>query len=162
MRFDGILATWNDATDSGIIKPGADGDDLPVHRSAFPRNGVAPAQGEPVSFAVEIGRDGKKQACDIARLSRYGRCPRAAARHAEARSYSSLITAALVMVAISVALLYATMRRSGEDRLISASVAATQADIDAAPLPYRTNAVAASRFARPPRPAVTIGPAAGR
>lgn len=150
MHFDGILASWNEAAGSGIIKPGKGGDDIAVHISAFPRNGVAPAQGEPLSFAVEIGRDGKKRACNIARLQPSRPCSRAAGRHAQARSYSELVTAALVMVAVTAALLYATVRRSGEHELIPASVAATHADIAATALPHRTDPVAAARFARPP------------
>jgi cold shock CspA family protein len=149
MRFDGILTTWNEAAGSGIIKPGKGGDDIPVHISAFPRNGVAPSRGEPLSFAVEIGRDGEKRACNIARQQSARPCSRAAARHAQARSYSALMTAALLMVALTAALMYATMRQSGQHELISEAVAATQADIDAAVLPHRTDAVAAARFERP-------------
>ena len=150
MRFDGILTSWNEAAGSGIIKPGKGGDEIPVPRSAFPRNGVAPAQGEPLSFAVEIGRDGKKRACNIARLQPSRPCSRAAPRRTQARSYSELVTAALVMVAVTAALLYALTRRSGEHELIPASVAATKAAIEATALPHRTDPVAASRFARPP------------
>lgn len=131
-----------------MIKPGKGGDELPVHISAFPRTGVAPAPGEPLSFAVAIGKDGKKWACDIARLQPSRPCPRAADRHAQARSYSALVTAALVVLAVTAALLYATMRTSGDDALIPSSVATTKAGIDATALPHRTDPVAASRFAR--------------
>lgn len=149
MRFDGILIAWNEAAGSGIIKPGKGGDELPVHISAFARNGVAPSHGEPVSFAVEIGRDGRKWACNVARLQPPRPRSRVAARHAQARSSSALVTAALMMVAITAALLYATLRRSGEHQLISATLAATSARIDAPVAPHRTDAVAATRFARP-------------
>lgn len=149
MRFDGILASWNEAAGSGIIKPGKGGDDIPVHISAFPRNGVSPSRGEPLSFAVEIGRDGKKRACNIARQQTARPCSREAARRAQARSYSTLVTASLVMLAATAALIYSSMLQSGEHPQVSLAVAATQAEIDRAALPNRTDAVAAARFVRP-------------
>lgn len=149
MRFDGILRSWNDAAGSGIIKPGKGGDEIVVHSAAFPRDGRLPAPGEAVSFAIEIGPDGIKRACNIARLPTAERAPRTAARHARARSFSMFITAALVVLAATSAVVYATMRHAGEAEALAPSVALTEAAIEEA-APRRPDPVAATRFTRPP------------
>ena len=151
MRFEGTLSSWNAAAGSGIIQAAKGGQALPVQLSAFPTDGIAPATGEALSFEVEPGPDGHKRAHSVARTHALRPSSRTAARHAEARSHSGLVTAALVVVAAAAALGYATMRRSGDHELIPASVAATKAHIESAnPAQHRTDVVAASRFARRP------------
>lgn len=146
MRFDGILTSWNEATASGVITPGKGGDDITVHASEFPQDGQSPAVGEAVSFGVELGPDGIKRAHSISlpRLS-----SRMAVKHQQARSSSSMFTAALVVLTASAALYYASMRQEGGQPLPApdAPIAAEPA-AGAAPA-QRTDLVAASRFARP-------------
>lgn len=145
MRFDGILTSWNEATASGIITPGKGGDEIAVHAPAFPHGGAGPAVGEPLSFEVELGPDGNKRAHSIARP---GSSSRPAERHAQARSSSSLVTAALVILTASAAVYYASMRQDGEQPLLlpGPAVGSHAAEI---PHEHKTDLVAASRFARP-------------
>lgn len=70
MRFDGTLASWDDDSGYGFIRPAKGGQDIFAHISAFPRDGVRPAAGEFVSFEVELNADGKKRAKAIMRPRR--------------------------------------------------------------------------------------------
>lgn len=70
MRFDGTLASWDDESGFGFIRPAKGGQDIFAHISAFPRDGVRPAAGEFVSFEVELNGDGKKRAKAILRPRR--------------------------------------------------------------------------------------------
>lgn len=154
MRFDGILTAWNQATGSGVITPGKGGDDIAAHASAFPKDGKAPAIGEALSFGVELGPDGNKLAHSIARPRA---SPRLAARHEQARSASSLITGALVILTASAALYYASMRHDGSQALPAVALEAGPTAERAHE--HRSDPVAASRFARPApaRPGVRPG-----
>lgn len=145
MRFDGILTAWNQATGSGVITPGKGGDDIAAYASAFPKDGKAPAIGEALSFEVKPGPDGIKLAHSIARPRA---ASRVAVRHEQARSASSLITAALVILTASAALYYASLRQDGRQAVPAAAIAAELAAEE--PHEHRTDPVAASRFARPP------------
>lgn len=146
MRFDGILTAWNSATDSGIITPGKGGDDIVVHRPAFLQDSIVPVVGEALSFQVELGLDGNKRAHNIARTRASSRF---AARRADARSSSALMTAALVVLAASAALLYAAMRHDGRQAIPEPGAAADMTQAAGIPHEHRTDLVAASRFARP-------------
>lgn len=70
MRHHGKLCRWNDERGFGFIKPDADGSDVFVHISAFPRNAEKPVIGDSLTYDIEM-RDGKPQAIGIqtARIS---------------------------------------------------------------------------------------------
>lgn len=62
MRIEGKLKQWNDDRGFGFIAPNGGGPEVFVHISAFPRDGIRPRIGERLSFEIETGADGKKQA----------------------------------------------------------------------------------------------------
>lgn len=70
MRFEGSLAAWNAERGHGEIAPEQGGQTLFVHVSAFPHGGPPPALGEPLSFEVVSGSDGRKQAAHVLRSRR--------------------------------------------------------------------------------------------
>lgn len=70
MRFEGSLAAWNAERGHGEIAPEQGGQTLFVHVSAFPHDGPPPALGEPLSFEVVSGSDGRKQAARVLRSRR--------------------------------------------------------------------------------------------
>ncbi|GAB2501096.1 cold shock domain-containing protein [Pseudoxanthomonas sangjuensis] len=66
-RTHGTLSRWNDDRGFGFITPAADSDEIFVHVSAFPRDGVRPRVGELVSYEVEEGNNGKPRAVRVMR-----------------------------------------------------------------------------------------------
>lgn len=62
MRFDGKIKSWNDDRGFGFIQPAQGGDEIFVHIKAFPPGTGRPVVGLVVSFEVEPGPNGKKQA----------------------------------------------------------------------------------------------------
>ncbi|OMG52609.1 cold-shock protein [Azonexus hydrophilus] len=77
MRIEGTLAKWNDDRGFGFIAPTTGGPEVFVHASAFPKDGQRPRLGERLSFEIETGNDGKKQAKHLVCLDRstVGRTP---------------------------------------------------------------------------------------
>lgn len=67
MRTHGTLVKWNDELGFGFIQPSMGTEELFVHVSAFPRDGVRPRLNELVSFEVESREDGKKRAVRLMR-----------------------------------------------------------------------------------------------
>lgn len=67
MRTHGTLTKWNDDRGFGFIEPATGSEELFVHVSAFPRDGVRPRIGELFSFEIDLRGDGKKQAVRIMR-----------------------------------------------------------------------------------------------
>ncbi len=67
MRFDGTLKSWNAERGFGFITPRNGGQDIFIHVSAFPRDGVNPREGEVLSFEVESTPEGKKRATRVQR-----------------------------------------------------------------------------------------------
>lgn len=67
MRTHGTLTKWNDDRGFGFIEPTVGGEEIFVHVSAFPRDGIRPRIGELVSFEIELRSDGKKRALRIMR-----------------------------------------------------------------------------------------------
>ena len=68
MRFEGTLKRWNDDKGFGFVAPALGGPDVFVHVSAYPRDGLRPVEGEPLTYEVETGADGRLKAM---RVSRY-------------------------------------------------------------------------------------------
>lgn len=62
MRIHGTLAKWNDERGFGFVVLPQTHEEIFVHISAFPRDGVRPRIGETISFEVRTSRDGRKRA----------------------------------------------------------------------------------------------------
>ncbi len=67
MRTHGTLTKWNDERGFGFVSPAAGGNELFVHISAFPEDGLRPRLGEVISFEIEAGSDGKSRAVRVMR-----------------------------------------------------------------------------------------------
>jgi cold shock CspA family protein len=67
MRIHGTLTKWNDDRGFGFIEPAASTEELFVHISAFPRDGIRPHIGELVSFETDLRGDGKHRAVRVMR-----------------------------------------------------------------------------------------------
>lgn len=77
MRIHGTLKKWNDDRGFGFIEIPQRSDEIFVHISAFPRDGVRPKIGEIISFEILKGPDGKIRAENVQRSvvrpkSKYG------------------------------------------------------------------------------------------
>ena len=70
MRIHGKLTKWNDERGFGFIETAAGREELFVHISAFPRDGVRPRIGELVSFEHGQAGDGRKRALHVMRPDR--------------------------------------------------------------------------------------------
>ena len=75
MRAHGTLVKWNEERGFGFVATGQAGEEVFVHVSAFPRDGVRPRVGEMVSFELVPGDGGKRKAIN---LQRPGAAPRGA------------------------------------------------------------------------------------
>lgn len=67
MRTHGKLAKWNDDRGFGFIEPAVGTEEIFVHISAFPRDGIRPCIGEMISFEIDLSGDGKKRAVRVMR-----------------------------------------------------------------------------------------------
>lgn len=67
MRTHGKLTRWNDERGFGFIETAAGREEIFVHISAFPRDGVRPHIGELLSFEPDQGSDGRKRALRVMR-----------------------------------------------------------------------------------------------
>ena len=67
MRTHGTLTRWNDDRGFGFIQPSVGTQELFVHVSAFPRDGVRPRIGETISFEIVPRDDGGTQAVRVTR-----------------------------------------------------------------------------------------------
>lgn len=102
MRTHGTLVRWNDDRGFGFIVPAQGTDEVFVHVSAFPRDGVRPRVHESISFEIEAGKDGRKRAVRVQRPGHQGARQRATHRHAAPRRRSALsgILPLIVLAAI--------------------------------------------------------------
>jgi cold shock CspA family protein len=82
MRTHGTLVKWNDDRGFGFIEPAAGMEEIFVHVSAFPRDGIRPRIGELVSFEIDLRQDGKKRAVRVMRPGASSSRSRRAARGA--------------------------------------------------------------------------------
>ncbi len=62
MRLTGKLKTWHDDRGFGFIEPTLGGQEIFVHIKAFPLGTGRPSVGQPLSFEVVTGDNGKKRA----------------------------------------------------------------------------------------------------
>lgn len=62
MRTQGTLIKWNDDRGFGFAKTRDAGIEVFAHISEFPRGGRRPQIGDPLSFDIESGDDGRKRA----------------------------------------------------------------------------------------------------
>jgi cold shock CspA family protein len=69
MRFEGVLSAWNQDAGYGTIRPSGGGEEVFVGLAAFPTDGEGPQPDEPLSFEIVTGRDGRKQAVNLRRMS---------------------------------------------------------------------------------------------
>lgn len=65
MRIEGFLSKWNDDRGFGFITPTQGGQEIFVHISAFPKDGVRPSLGEKLTFEIETDNNGKKRAKNL-------------------------------------------------------------------------------------------------
>lgn len=65
MRIEGTLSKWNDDRGFGFITPVQGGQEIFVHISAFPKDGIRPTLGEILTFEIETDNSGKKRAKSI-------------------------------------------------------------------------------------------------
>ena len=63
MRIQGTLLKWDDERGFGYIRTRESRVVLPVHRSEFPHGQRRPQIGDPLSFDIRTGADGRKEAC---------------------------------------------------------------------------------------------------
>lgn len=69
MRFQGVLSAWNPHAGHGRIQPAGGGEEVFVALAAFPTDGDGPRLDESLSFEIVTGRDGRKQAVNLRRVS---------------------------------------------------------------------------------------------
>ena len=89
MRFEGTLVTWNADRGVGTVLADQGGSELPVHVSAFPRDGRVPAVGELLSFELEVDRNARKCAVRISRIRPPQPAPLAFQKHAANKTPSA-------------------------------------------------------------------------
>ena len=101
MRFEGTIKTWNDAKGFGFLSSTQGGQDIFVHASALPRGAGTPRVGQAFTFEVELNRDGKKRAVNLAHAGRPEQRPsRSEYRHHERRSRVAPVVGVLLVFAI--------------------------------------------------------------
>ncbi|RZK33080.1 MAG: cold-shock protein [Hymenobacter sp.] len=67
MRIHGNLIKWNDDRGFGFVSSPQNADEIFIHISMFPRDGIRPKIGELISFEVETEKNGKKRAVNVIR-----------------------------------------------------------------------------------------------
>ena len=67
MRIHGNLKKWKDDRGFGFIAIPQQSSEIFVHISEFPKDGVRPTIGEPLSFEMKNDKNGKKRAIRIER-----------------------------------------------------------------------------------------------
>lgn len=109
-----MLSAWNHEAGYGAIRPLGGGDEVFVGLAAFPTDGEGPRPDEPLSFEIVTGRDGRKQAVNLRRLSRAtvtpamreavgGGTARVRARQAQKKRRLGLIAGGAVLTVLLVA-----------------------------------------------------------
>ena len=112
-RFNGKLTKWNAERGFGFVVADHSDQELFVHVSAFPRDGRPAAIGEPLSFEMELDKEGRKRAVRVRRpgapeprASRHQpheqvrRPSRRAPERTESNSFGSVLVALLVVAGL--------------------------------------------------------------
>lgn len=127
MRIHGTLTKWNDERGFGFVTLPQTHEEVFVHISAFPRDGVRPRTGETISFEVCAGPDGRKRAEAIERPS----ARRSSIRRRGGPSYRNGRFGTSVLIVAAIAAIgfgynsYRSHREVGAMPLIDAAVEAT-------------------------------------
>ena len=109
MRFEGTLKTWNDERGFGFLQPVQGGDEIFVHAKAFSLRHGRPQVGQPFSFEIEAGPQGRKRARNVQALrAPTVRRPRAARHNGAAQWGTATLFAipAFLLVYLAVAILW--------------------------------------------------------
>ncbi|PKV13928.1 excalibur calcium-binding domain-containing protein [Xanthomonas prunicola] len=161
MRTHGTLTRWNADRGFGFITLAQPGDELFVHISAFPRSPDAPRIGELISFEIEPGKDGRRQAVRVMRAGApaAGRGPRRQHAAAQAPSTHRLIGLGklLLLLLVAVAGGYAYL-----DRDTQMPAPAPPETSSAVPARAPADRTPPDRAALQSSPAVTAAAAAGK
>jgi cold shock CspA family protein len=99
MRIHGTLIKWNDGKGFGFVALPQTQDEVFVHISAFPRDGVRPQVGETISFEVRTGPDGRTRAEAVERAAIRKTLPKP--RITESKHQRTSIGAVLALVAVA-------------------------------------------------------------
>ncbi|NIJ85450.1 cold shock CspA family protein [Xanthomonas arboricola] len=152
------MTRWNTDRGFGFITPAQPGDDLFVHISAFPRGVETPRIGEVISFEIEPGKDGRRQAVRVMRGGKHAAGGGARRQHAAASSPHRSLGLGKVVLLLLVAGAggYAYLNR---DTLIPGS-APTETP-SATPARAPANRTQPDRAALQSSPALTAAAAAG-
>ena len=130
MRVHGNLCKWNDDRGFGFITPAQGSDEIFVHISAFPRDGIRPRVGELVSFEVAAGNDGRQRAVRIQRPGRRATATRARSRDSTTAT-AGPIAAVLALLAVGAIGVYGystfTNQAAAPDQ-VSAPIASSTVD----------------------------------
>jgi cold shock CspA family protein len=104
MRTHGTLVKWNDDRGFGFLALPQNHEEIFVHITAFPKDGVRPRIGELVSFEVRIGPNGRKEAVTVERPRARATPVRQEANRSESnRSFGGLLISGVATVAIGFA-----------------------------------------------------------
>jgi len=122
MRIHGTLIKWNDERGFGFVALPQTQDEVFVHISAFPRDGVRPRIGETISFEVRTGPDGRKRAEVVARPGARKTPPkrRAATSNHQRTALGSVLVVVAVLALSFVGYNSYTSRR-GDEAMLSTS-----------------------------------------
>lgn len=112
-RFNGKLKKWNAERGFGFVVADHGDQELFVHVSAFPRGGRPPVVGEPLTFEMELDKEGRKRAVRVRRPGdpqpRTSRHPAQAPTHSQSRraperagsgSFGSVLVALLLAAGV--------------------------------------------------------------
>ena len=104
MRTHGTLTTWNDDRGFGFVLPAQGREQVFVHISAFPRDGVRPRLNELISFETETGPNGKLRAVRVMRPGQHqaSRRTRTKGRPDQSRRIVEVIVTLLAIAAIGI------------------------------------------------------------
>lgn len=65
VRIDGRLTRWNDSRGFGFITADDSGEEVFVHVSEFPQDGIRPTVGETLSFEIHTDDQGRRKAAHL-------------------------------------------------------------------------------------------------
>lgn len=81
MRVEGSLLKWDDERGFGFIMPAQGSQEIFVHISAFPKDGIRPTPGEKLTFEIDSDSNGKVRAINLLCPTRPPSSSRPASHH---------------------------------------------------------------------------------